>query len=235
MAGLQKPEVATRCLRSLLRSSDRVLSGAIKVRVHVVDDASPQGVVDEWMREAKRHRVAVEWTRMDGRSGASSFSTAVEIAATSRADLVYFVEDDYLHYPEALECMMSSYAQLRALSPDHIVAMTSYDCPDRYSRPRYPSTIEFAGGRYWRTVRHTTGTFMVAATTLARNPAVYQEFGEYGRRPDVCEDTTLNTVYKQVPCFSPIPSLAIHLQYEDTLPLVLPTGGWLALWEQNAS
>lgn len=235
MGGFQKPEVVLRCLRSLGRSMSAVVNFHDYLQLHIVDDASDTADVVTWKRALEQMGVQAEWSRTDSRTGRSSFDVATEIAEAQTADAIYFVEDDYLHYPEALGCVLASFKELQRASANGEIALTTYDCPDRYRRGPYPATIEFAGGRYWRTVRHTTGTFLVSRSTLQRHLGVYQKFGDYGRDPSVCEDTTINTVYRQIPCFSPIPTLTIHLQYDDTLPLMLPRDGWKALWDRMAS
>lgn len=231
MAGLQKFDVVHRCLRSLGRSMTRVPGHQELLRLTVVDDASDREHVATWKALLRDLRLTANWVETDSRSGGSSFRTAIEAARAVQPNAVYFVEDDYLHYPEAIVRLLHGYAVLRGVTSQGEVALTTYDCPDRYIRTPYPSSIWFAGDRYWRTVRHTTGTFMISGKTLERHWELYAKFGQYGIDPSVNEDTTLNRVYSQIPCFSPIPTLSIHMQYQETLPLLLPAGSWRELWD----
>jgi len=205
------------------------------IRVHIVDDGSPSNDVDAWEETLKRYGIDGRWTRLESAQESRSLEVAFELARHSRSHLLYFVEDDYLHYPEALDMMLRSFERLRHLTPDGQVALSPYDCPDRYLRGVYPTTLEFAAGRYWRTTRHTTGTFMVTRQTFAKYASHYHDYCRYGMDPMVNEDTTINCVYRTVPCFSPVPTLAVHLQYEDTIPLLLPDGGWEKLWDSLAT
>lgn len=235
MAGLQKPEVVLRCLRSLLRSIELMPGHQDRVSIHVVDDASDSDCVDSWKREVESRAIEAQWSHIDSRSGDSSFGTAAEVARQSGSEACLFLEDDYLHFPESVPCMLHAYGELRGRAHDGHIALTPYDCPDRYLRTPYPSTIHHSAGRYWRTVRHTTGTFLVSRVVLERFWDVYQRFGDYVRDPTVCEESTINTVYAHIPCFAAVPTLAIHLQYEETVPLLLPSGGWKALWDEMAT
>lgn len=205
-----------------------------EVHLHVIDDGSVPGDVDAWQRVLDCEQVAADWTQLAPEQGLPSLRVAFDVARKHCSDAIYFVEDDYLHYPNAIEAMLSGFETLRHLAHDMQVALTPYDCPDRYLRGVYPTTIEFASGRYWRTTRHTTGTFLVTRQTFEEHLQRYIDYSRYGADPSVNEDTTINLVYRTVPCFSPIPSLAIHLQYEETIPLLLPDGGWQKLWESVA-
>lgn len=234
LRGLGKREIVDRCVRSLGRSIATAAGLPDAIRLQVIDDGSPSHEVDAWAATLASHGIDARWTRLEAAEVSRSLQVAFEQARDSRSDLLYFVEDDYLHYPEAIDVLLRSYEQLRRLAPDGQVAITPYDCPDRYLRGVYPTTMEFAAGRYWRTTRHTTGTFMVTRQTFERHLPKYLEFARYGTDPRVNEDTTINLVYRSTPCFSPIPSLAIHLQYEETIPLLLPDGGWQRLWDSVA-
>lgn len=234
MEGLLKCDVTLRCLTSLGKSITRLPGYGSLVRLTVVDDGSDPEHVGAWASVLLRQGIEATWMRVDRLAGQSSFGVAIAAASSTNSSLVYFVEDDYLHFPEAITVLMQGFAVLRSTVPDGQFAMTTYDCPDRYTRPPYQSTIWFAGGRYWRTVRHTTGTFAITGGLLQKYWAMYSKFADYGRDSSVSEDTTINRVYQCVPCFSPIPTLAIHLQYAETLPLLLPEGGWRGLWDSMA-
>lgn len=230
--GLGKREIVDRCVRSLGRSI--TASGMTNVRLYVIDDGSPSSDVDAWASTLAQCSIEARWILLEASPVSGSLRAAFDLARESQSELIYFVEDDYLHYPEAIGVMLRSFTQLRGLTPDAQVAITPYDCPDRYQRGVYPTTIEFSSGRYWRTTRHTTGTFMVPRQTFEMHLPRYLDYSRYGSDPGVSEDTSINLVYRNVPCFSPIPSLAIHLQYEDTIPLLLPDGGWQRLWDSVA-
>lgn len=234
IAGIQKPELALRSLRSLCRSLTQNISLLQRLELHAIDDASDPLCVARWQEEAARAGLSFQWHMIDSRSGRASFDVAIDVALASACEAVYFLEDDYLHFQESMPCLLLSFEQLKAFGVGGDVALTPYDCPDRYCRP-YPSVLKFVGDRYWRTVRHTTGTFLVTRRILERHLPTYRRFAQYGREPGVSEDATINRVYGEIPCYSPIPSLAIHLQYETTIPLMLPHGGWAGLWNSLAA
>ena len=58
---------------------------------------------------------------------------------------------------------------------------------------------------------------MMDKATLTKYYAHLARFKDYGKDPAVNEETTVNLIYTEVLCFSPIPSLAEHYQYNETL------------------
>ena len=75
------------------------------------------------------------------------------------SDIVYFLEDDYLHTNKAVEQLIEGFS----INPDGIVS--GYDHPDRYTRTDdvdYGQTNIFLGKDcYWRTGESTTCTWAV--------------------------------------------------------------------------
>jgi len=234
LRGIQKAEVVTRCFHSLARSISAVEDHVELVRLHVVDDGSSGEVLQEVQRIARRFNVAYSQLRVAGSGNGASLRTCFQYIMDSGFDEVYLVEDDYLHYPDAVPCLLSARRELKAAFGGQDVVLHPYDCPDRYRGAPSPSLLFFSADRYWRTVQHTTGTFLFTRSILSRFWQTYMAFCDYGLVPGITEDTTINKVYAAVPCLAPIPTLAIHLQYESTIPLVLPGGDWLDVWNASA-
>jgi hypothetical protein len=97
-----------------------------------------------------------------------SYWAALGLLATRKwddGDLVYFVEDDYLHLPNALETLIAAAEEL-PWAP----YFTLYDCPDRYTRSDDADggrARVFIGGRHhWRTVESTTHTFAARVSVI---------------------------------------------------------------------
>lgn len=234
LADIKKPELILRSLRSLCQSLASDADLTPRLELHAVDDASDAALVTCWQEETANAGFPFHWHQIDSRAGSASFDVAIDVALASTSEAIYFLEDDYLHFEESVPRLIHSYTNLKSTVVGGEVAVTPYDCPDRYHRP-YPCVLQFVGDRYWRSIRHTTGSFLVSRHTLQKYLALYRRFAQYGRKLDVSEDNTINRVYSEVPCYSPIPSLAIHLQYESTIPLMLPHGGWLGLWHSLAT
>ncbi len=99
---------------------------------------------------------------------------------------------------------------------------------DRYSYPPYrnePCQIAFSNGRHWRTDTHTTGTFMISRENLVRYWTEFIKFSRYDGST-FTENNTINHIYKKVPLFTPIPTLAIHVQDEGSIPHTVEISEW---------
>jgi len=142
--------------------------------------------------------------------------------------LVYFVEDDYLCHQNMVQESLAFYRAGKSILQKEI-AINPTDDPMRY-RECYPSYIFLGERNHWRQVGQTTCTFMVHHGILNRYWNLYERMSRYGEDPSIGEDTTINLVYKDVPCFSPIPTLALHYQYEHTLSPFEDHEEW---WEKS--
>ena len=60
---------------------------------------------------------------------------------------------------------------------------------------------------------------------------LHELFGRYGVDPSVTEANTIDRIYQEVPCYSPLPSLAVHFQHFDTLS---PYFDWQKWWDASA-
>jgi len=147
-------------------------------------------------------------------------------------DLIYFLEDDYLHELAAIKEMLDFYYEAKIKLVDKEVAVFPMDCNDRY-KPQYlrPSFIVPGNSRYWRTIDSTTGTNLVSRTLFDKWFECFNKFADYGVDPYVHEENTINNIWRSeegAVCFSPIPTLAYHLQIEEHLPLYT---NYKLLWE----
>ena len=88
------------------------------------------------------------------------------------------------------------------------------------------TNVLIGSNRHWRTVANTTGTIGISKETLIKHWDKYEKFTKYGTDPQITEANTLNLVYEEHPCLSPVPSLAHHYQFEDTLSPFLPLDTW---------
>jgi hypothetical protein len=148
--------------------------------------------------------------------------------------LVYFVEDDYLHYPSAIEEMVDSYLTFKR-NVGMEVAIHPFDDPDNY-KVKYieECRIVFGKNRRWRTNRYTTFTFLCNPDIVRKHWSKFYTLAteyltEWGENNNIHEGTTINSIWRtDVMLFTPIPSLALHLQYEEQMD---PYLNWKELWD----
>ena len=141
-------------------------------------------------------------------------------------DLLYFVEDDYLHGETAVLEFIRSYERLASIMDKDIVLYPD-DHPGFYKQV-HPSYIVLGSHRHWRSVKGTTFTFLISKPILERYWDNFIALREVGSRPGVIEETTIYPIYEEVPCFSPMTSLALHMEFFDSLA---PFVDWKAWWD----
>jgi len=204
-----KKDVIRTCVASLKKSIDYFeATRHEKAGFIVIDDSSSDGTVGFLKSLAPDELLGQEVP-----GNGPSFAACLERAA-SLDGLIFFVEDDYLLRESCLYEMVSLYEQF-AKNRQPICVYPS-DYPDRYRDPE-PCRVVLGERRHWRSILHTTCTFMLDRATLVKYRAHLERFRNYRTNATVNEETTINLIYKEVPCFSPIPSLAEHYQYRETL------------------
>ena len=227
-----KQELIARCLNRLIQSVNHALSHRtdIAVTVWVMDDHSDAGCVKQIKILLDSAHCKANLISLDVTGNGPSVGAALRHAKTNVSDVVYFVEDDYLHAPHAIYEMMESYERLAAAVGGEDVVLFPSDYPDRY-RTVEPSLILLGSHRHWRSVPSTTFTCVTTKGLLDRFWDCYIGLEKYGLDPEVTEESTINRVYREVFCFSPLKSLAVHLQHFDTLA---PYVDWRNWWQQSA-
>ena len=232
---IPKAELIQRCLRSLVNSINLAIAPPIlpnlTLRLTILDDASDSACLSELQNVLNQTQIPTQILPITGRGNRDSLHFNYAFARDRCPELIYFVEDDYLHTPEAMRSLLESYILLQQQVNGPVI-LHPCDYPDRYQQP-YPSTILLGGDRHWRTILHTTGTFLLHRQTLLSYWDHYRAFGDRCAVPGPSEEGTINAIYQQVPCFSPLPSLAIHFQDETTLSPFIDWQRWWNLTLEN--
>lgn len=146
-------------------------------------------------------------------SGAGTFRLVLEDAIKlSDNDLVYFLEDDYLHTPDALQYLIA------AAEKNDADYYTLYDAPDKYG-PNSPNhfvhrsgektRLMWCKGRHWKYTNSTTMTFAAYADVLRRDRNTFWRWSDKYLPKDFHIFTDLR-IFKGARLMSPIPSLSTH-------------------------
>ena len=144
-------------------------------------------------------------------------------------DVIYFVEDDYLHDRSAITEIIRAYSKLSGAYGKDVVLFPA-DNPEEY-RHVNPSQILLGSERHWRRSWMTTFTCVTTKAIMDTHWGKYNGLGEYGVNPNVSEHNTINLIYREVPCLTPIPSLAVHMQMFEHIP---PYVDWRNWWSENS-
>lgn len=222
---ITKKDVIEKSYRSLIKaiSSYRALDNTTEISLVVVDDHSSAETLDM----LSYNNVASEIITPNYSGNGASFDECLQYARRNADDLVFFVEDDYIHELSLIREML--YAQPNFTDAFGTqVSLHPCDYPDRY-RKLLKGYVPLGRERHWRQITQTTCTFLTHMEVLDRNWDAVSKFKEYGITPGVNEDNTINTMYAGSEyCFSPIPTLSVHFQYFDTLS---PLHDWRKLWD----
>lgn len=217
-----------KCVKSLVTSINHC---DFPIRLTVLDDDSDPS----FLIQLKEVIGVADLINLDQSGFNHSWLRQLQTAAGSE-DLVYVVEDDYLHEPNAITNMLNAYHYLNQRFGEQVV-ISPYDCPFRYESPKeYTTLLLYDGTRYWRHTRHTAGTIFSHSNLFRENWWAFEKLArEY---PNITEDQSINLLYRTIErsdapaiAFSPIPSVAYHLSYSEPPLIKTEHLGWRDLWK----
>ncbi len=143
-------------------------------------------------------------------------------------DLIYFVEDDYIHERDSISEMIFAFERISSQMNSEIIICPS-DYPFLYMKAE--ETLVFLGENYhWRRINETLCTFLMSKITIDKY---------WNKLVSMCEqehypfEAPLHDIYKEVLCVSPIPSLAIHCTNINSAFGLSPNTNWKKLWDEN--
>ena len=158
----------------------------------------------------------------------SSLLKCFEIGKNDGEDLVFFVEDDYLHFKTCLYEMVSTYERISSqLNKDLFICPSDY--PFLYMGNEKTNLL-IGNKRHWRTLNKTLCTLMTSKEILDKYwDNFYQNCLD---RHDPFEKY-MNTIYEKEICISPIKSLSIHLANINSSYGLSPFIDYKSLWDEN--
>jgi len=161
-------------------------------------------------------------------SNLSSLLKSFETGKEKCKDLVFFLEDDYLHFEPMLEEMISSYERITSQIKKDI-----FMCPSDYPylyMDNQKTNILIGNKRHWRTINKTLCTFLTSKELLDRYwNNFYQNCLD---RHDPFEKY-LNEIYQKEICISPLKSLSLHLTNINSSYGLSPFIDYKKIWDEN--
>ena len=162
------------------------------------------------------------------RSTMASILASFEIARKNSSDLVYFVEDDYIHSRESLGEMVLTYEKI-ASEINRDLFLCSVDYPYLYKKKESANIL--IGNKYhWRTVNESLLTFLTSKQMIEKYWEKLKQMAENENSPF---ETPLHNIYENETCLSPIPSLAMHCTNVNSIFGLSPNMNWKKLWEDS--
>tara|TARA_B100001063_G_scaffold88950_1_gene82736 strand:+ start:54 stop:1082 length:1029 start_codon:yes stop_codon:yes gene_type:complete len=158
----------------------------------------------------------------------ASILSSFNIAKDKSDDLVYFVEDDYIHKKESIVEIISAYEKI-ASEQNRELFLCPVDYPFLYKK--LDNTNILIGNKYhWRTVNESLLTFLTSKDLIKKYWNELILMAEYEHSPF---EKQLHKIYEKELCLSPIPSLAMHCTNVNSIFGLSPNMNWKKLWEEN--
>jgi glycosyltransferase involved in cell wall biosynthesis len=225
-----KKTIIAKCISSIMQAT---IGRKEKTRITVIDDYSSEECQNTIQKLLESYPHEAQFYTRDVRDYNEATLQYFDLARESEYSLVYCVEDDYLHFPYAIAEMEDFYnSAFMNLNGTKDIALHPFDDPNNYLfRHMITANIVQGKSRHWRTNVYTPCTFMTTPGVINRNWTHFENFANgYGKNPKVSEETTISHVWNSegVQLFTPLPSLALHMQFEKNRDKML---NWKPLWD----
>ena len=243
--GEEKNQYTFRTLRSLIKSINKASSKFKNIRFDllVTDTNSPKDDINKIkeilnLTKIKNKLISINLKEFEKIikpdyskakfSNMANFYNSLIVAKKEDADIIYFVEDDYLHTEETITEMIFAYEKLSTIFSKELVLLPT-DYPYLYSKD--DTTKIYLGEKYhWRLVSESLVTFMTSKKIIEENYSNLEKMGIEWTDP---WEKPLHEIYNSYPCLSPIPSLAVHCANINSIFGVSPFINLKKLWNDN--
>lgn len=231
--GKPKNEIVQHCINSLIHSCNQVRNHDI--RLTVFDDHSTEETTNHIKSRLATCNFPTRFIHLEQRGYNNSNYQQFLLCRDSDADLVYSVEDDYLHVPTAIQEMIDSYKIFKDRL-NHEIVLHPFDPPLIYNPPQDKSYIAHGSHRHWRTATSTTATLLTTPHLFKTYWNLFESLAlKYNNpnlnEPAVSEHNTICLIYQsgKAVLLNPIPSLALHMQNEEHID---PFIDWQYWWSE---
>ena len=240
-----KIEYSLRALNSLIKSINfsKNKYPSINFKTIVVDDKSKEENFNKIKKLVDNSGLDINITSLDHEkykdiikkqknnqtfSNLASLLQSFEIGKEKGEDLVYFIEDDYLHFEPMMEEMIASYERIASQFNKEIF-MCPADYPYLYMNNK-KTNILIGNKRHWRTISQTLCTFMTTYSLLEK---YWNNFYNTCLDRNDPFEKHINEIYEKEFCISPLKSLSLHLTNVNSSYGLSPFIDYKKLWEEN--
>ncbi len=238
-----KIEYTKRSLNSLIRSINFLKNKhpTVNVKTTIVDDNSSTENLNIIKKIIEGNNIEIinldyskykkeisEQKNKETFANLASLLQSFEIGKDAGEDLIYFVEDDYLHFEPMLEEMVASYERI-ASQLDKDIFMCPSDYPYLYMNNEKTNVL-IGNKRHWRTVDKTLCTFLTTKNLLDK---YWDNFYKNCLDRHDPFEKYLNEIYSKEICISPLKSLSLHLTNINSSYGLSPLIDYKKLWEEN--
>ena len=150
------------------------------------------------------------------------------LEAKKSEDLIYFVEDDYLHKRNSIKEMIFTYERISSQINSEIIICPA-DYPYLYAKTE--ATLNFLGHKsHWRKVGETLCTFLTSKQIIEK---YWDKYVSMCQREHAPFEKPMHEIYEKELCISLIPSLAVHFTNINSIFGLSPNMDWKKIWDEN--
>jgi len=233
-----KDEYALRSLYSILKSINysKKNFNEINIKLSIIDDNSSEKFIQNMKKLLLKFDIDNEIISLQNNeitqdikdSNFASIKKCFMLAKENSKDLIYFVEDDYIHDEICILEMIGAYERIATqLNKEILLCPTDY--PYLYANCD-PTYIFLGNKKHWRKTEQSLGTFLISKTNLN---IYWENLLQFASGKDNPAELALHKIYEKEPCFSPIPSLAIHCANINSIYGISPNINWQEIWDNN--
>ena len=238
-----KIEYCKRSLNSLIKSIKFLNNKykSLKVKTIIIDDNSSKDKIQQIKDIFNGENIDIinlDYSKYENKiskqknketfANLASLLQSFEIGKEKGEDLIFFVEDDYLHFETMLDEMISSYERIASQIKKDI-----FMCPSDYPylyMTNEKTNILIGNKRHWRTVDKTLCTFMTSTNLLKK---YWNNFNQNCLDRHDPFEKYINEIYNKEICISPLKSLSLHLTNINSSYGLSPFIDYKKLWEEN--
>ena len=239
-----KIEYSIRSINSLIKSIKfcKNKHPLIKIKTVIIDDHSKKDNLEKIQRLIHNQNIEIisldhekykthikEQKSLETFSNLASLLQSFEVGKNQGDDLIFFMEDDYIHFETMLEEMIASYERIASQIQSDIIMCPS-DYPYLYMNNE-KTNILIGSKRHWRTIKKTLCTFMTSKSLLDK---YWDNFYKTCLDRHDPFEKYINEIYEKEICISPIKSLSLHLTNINSSYGLAPFIDYKKLWDTNS-
>jgi len=241
ISGTDRLELILKCIKSLVES---INNSKHKVKLIVLDDHSDDISKQKIKSIIETCTESVEFIELLDRPNnfihPYNWSAYEQFRYGKESDgLVYFVEDDYLHSLDAIKSMIEAFYFFRQLTDLNNVAIYPYDSTHNYNSMSYPARLFYLQQRLWRTTTKSANTMLIHSSDVNEYWPLFEKLATGYGVDETNEDITINRLWSNgvnqggpIILFSPIPSVAAHISFDEPIQLTQDMNDWRVRYKQ---
>ena len=245
-----KENYSLKTLKSIINSinSSKKNLKKIKIKLIIIDHNSEKKVIEKFKKLLKNqffkseikslninfYKRKIKKINQQGKkvtdnqiSNMSNINQSLNVGKNCE-DLVYFVEDDYIHKINAIEEMLLSYERISSQIGKELI-MCPADYPYLYNKLQNSKVI-LGNNCHWRSIDESLCTFLTSKKIINKHFKKFVSACEFEHYPF---EKPFHDIYKKELCISPIPSLAVHFTNINSIYGLSPLINYEKLWKEN--